>query len=45
MNLAVSGVFPSGVVGIKYYFTDNIGFFLEGGYGVSLVGGGLSLKF
>ncbi|MFA6706023.1 MAG: hypothetical protein WCS10_07515 [Bacteroidales bacterium] len=45
LSLAISGVFPSGVVGIKYYFTNNIGLFLEGGYGVTLVGGGLSLKF
>lgn len=45
VSLAVSGVFPSAVVGLKFYFTDNIGIFLEGGYGVTLVGGGLSLKF
>lgn len=44
-NLAVSGVLPSSALGIKYYFTDNIGIFLEGGYGITVIDGGLSLKF
>lgn len=45
ISLAVSGVFPSSVLGLKYYIVDNFGLFLEGGYGVTTVGGGISLKF
>lgn len=31
--------------GGRYYFTDNLGVFAEVGYGISIINGGLSVKF
>jgi hypothetical protein len=41
----LSGVLPGIYIGGRYHFTDNIGAFLEVGYGVSAVNLGLAIKF
>lgn len=41
----LSGIVPGVYLGGRYHFTDNVGAFLEVGYGVSLVNVGLTLKF
>lgn len=40
-----SGVGFSGILGARYYFTDNIGAFMEAGFGYSVLQLGLSAKF
>ena len=34
-----------GFAGLRLFFNQNIGFYIEGGYGLSLVNGGLAFKF
>lgn len=41
----LSGVLPGVYLGARYHFTDNIGAFLELGYGVSAVNLGVCIKF
>jgi hypothetical protein len=48
LNLALSGAMYGGFVGIRYYFTDNIGAWADlgyFGYGGSLINLGLTAKF
>lgn len=40
-----SGVGFSGILGARYYFTDNIGAFLEAGFGYAVLQVGLAAKF
>jgi hypothetical protein len=40
-----SALYASLFAGMKYYFTDNVGAFLELGYGVSWATVGASFKF
>ena len=39
-----SGISFTGLVGVRYYFTDAVGAYLEAGYGVSLLQLGLAVK-
>ena len=39
-----SGVTLTGLVGVRYFFTDNIGAYLEAGFGVSVLQLGLAVK-
>lgn len=41
----VGGFAFAGFLGAKYFFSDNVGAYLELGYGVSIASVGLSLKF
>lgn len=41
----LSGVVPGFYLGARYHFTDNLGAFMELGYGVSAVNLGLTFKF
>ncbi len=40
-----SGVGFSGILGARYYFTDNIGAFLEAGFGYAVLQVGIAAKF
>ncbi len=41
----LSGIVPGVYLGARYHFTDNLGAFLELGYGVSAVNLGLTVRF
>jgi hypothetical protein len=46
MSFNYNGVLPASMLGFKFYFTDNIGMFVELGFdGGKIAGGGLSFKF
>lgn len=44
-NLLGSMPYVSSLTGFKFYFTDNIGMFIEAGYGVGFLNAGISAKF
>ena len=46
--LTIAGLIPFGFetsIGVRYYFTDNIGIYAEAGFGQALAQGGLVVKF
>lgn len=46
IGFTYNGVLPASMMGFKFYFTDNIGMYIEWGFdGTKVLGGGLALKF
>ncbi len=44
-NPAVGAILYGGIADFRYFITNNIGLFVEAGYGVSFVSAGITMKF